>query len=70
MSATEKRQMTIAANGEIVPKPYGVSRWARPRTRSCAHRGCLEAATVLDTGHATGETGAHNCCKTHTEEDA
>jgi hypothetical protein len=69
-----ERPRTINSKGEIVPKPYGPSRWASPRIRPCVHSSdgipCENpAAITARTGaHAIDETGkdtAHNCCGTH-----
>lgn len=65
----EQRRLTINSKGEIVPKPYGPSRWASPRVRPCAHPDCPNPASVLKAADAhTGDatvTKAHNCCGGH-----
>ena len=62
-----RRAKTIAANGDIVPKPYGPSRWASPRRYACAHPGCGEKAVVVKPAgaHEGGLSRAHNCCCSH-----
>lgn len=71
MAPQPEREKTIAANGEIVSKPYGPSRWASPRRRPCAHDGCPVEATILARAEAhdlaEGHRRAHNCCGTHSE---
>lgn len=68
---------TIDSKGNIVPKPYGVSRWANPRFYHCEHfgyNGCDNAAQIyyrkvagVETNHGINES--HNCCNKHGEED-
>lgn len=67
MNTHETRHRTIASNGQIITAPYGVSRWANPKTYTCAHEGCPNPATVLRTAdaHPTEVAKTHNCCGTH-----
>lgn len=66
----ENQRLTINSRGEIGPKPYGPSRWASPRTYTCAHPGCrfpasvfkpanAHAATTDAVGDAAGAAGEH-----------
>ena len=63
------RVKTIAANGEVIDKPYGPGRWHSPRRYGCAHEGCTGAAEITarsgDHEVAPDSTRAHNCCGTH-----
>lgn len=59
---TNEREKTISASGEVIPKPYGVSRWANPRVRLCAH-GCGNEAKSLRRDESLEK--AHNCCGEH-----
>lgn len=63
------RPKTIAANGEIVPKPYGAGRWHSPRRYDCAHDGCDQPATIVAAADshelADGVSKTHNCCGNH-----
>lgn len=65
------RAKTIAANGEIVPKPYGYGRWHSPRRYGCAHVGCGGAAATLvragthPVDDRTDTRPVHNCCGQH-----
>lgn len=54
------RQKTIDSNGNVIDKPYGLSRWARPRKYSCKHEGC-----ELPTRKLCVEGKPHNCCMQH-----
>lgn len=63
-----ERAKTIAANGEVVAKPYGAGRWHSPRRYGCAHSGCEGSASMLVRGDAhdvDGQARAHNCCGEH-----
>jgi hypothetical protein len=52
---------TIDSKGNIMPKPYGGSRWASPKNYNCNHEdGCLNPATVLN-----AIPSVHNCCNQH-----
>lgn len=65
------RAKTIAANGEIVPKPYGPGRWRSPRRYRCAHGDCNKAASILvraNVHDVAGSAKAHNCCGAHDRE--
>jgi hypothetical protein len=67
---TTPRRRTINSKGEIVDRPYGVSRWANPKTYGCAHTDCVHPAKVLKAANAHPvaagmPTNAHNCCGTH-----
>lgn len=62
------RAKTIAANGEIIDKPYGYGRWHSPRRYGCAHDGCPNPASTLvraDVHDVNGAAKAHNCCDSH-----
>lgn len=52
---------TIDAYGNIIAKPFGVSRWAHPKKYACKHENCENAATILRTAPV------HNCCNQHEE---
>lgn len=69
MANHAERPKTIAANGEIISKPYGMGRWHSPRHYGCAHPGCDGAAEITarsgDHESAPGKNGAHNCCGAH-----
>lgn len=61
------RAKTINAQGEIVPKPYGPSRWASPRRYGCVHPGCDRPAAVTAASgthdvDGPGTDRTHNCC--------
>lgn len=62
------RVKTIAANGEVIPKPYGLGRWHSPRRYGCGHDGCTGPAEVLaraDSHPVDGANRSHNCCGSH-----
>ncbi|KQP63165.1 hypothetical protein [Nocardioides sp. Leaf285] len=72
MAPRPEREKTIAANGAIIDKPYGPSRWASPRRTPCPHPQCSKAARILaraDSHPIDGPDGptrkAHNCCGQH-----
>lgn len=56
-SNEEGTSLTIDAKGNIVPKPYGVSRWANPRRYECSHDDCDEQSIRVSTDGCV-----HNCC--------
>lgn len=72
-SGAPGRAKTIAANGDVVAKPYGLGRWHSPRRYACAHVGCGRESRSLAPGgrhvvlRADGEATdrAHNCCGSH-----
>lgn len=60
----EKVSYTIDSNGNVVPKPYGPSRWANEKKYDCQHEeDCENAAILLVQG-----PWPHNCCAQHGKE--
>ena len=62
-SGNVPRKLTIDSAGNVIPRPYGASRWANQRVRECAHE-CNNPATVL---LYKDVVKAHNCCGEHEE---
>lgn len=60
------RERTIDSAGNIIPRPYGVSRWSTPRRYGCGHNiDCTNAAVKVSSANKV-----HNCCGTHEEGEA
>ena len=62
--ASENVSQTIDAYGNIINKPYGVSRWANPKKYACAHTDCENIAVALNLLYKV-----HNCCGEHDESE-